>query len=128
MKDTQLAAFALQLVEPLTPSGTAPNQAQLRILKETELKRVKVLGSGAFGTVYKVSKANYLLPSIIYVVFQALKKNNNQSIYFSQPNFCFIIIKLLYLLTFKMQPCFLVPPEFSSPSPLPFTSERVLLQ
>ncbi|NXT79258.1 ERBB4 kinase, partial [Zapornia atra] len=42
-----------ELVEPLTPSGTAPNQAQLRILKETELKRVKVLGSGAFGTVYK---------------------------------------------------------------------------
>uniref|UniRef100_A0A4W6EXB6 receptor protein-tyrosine kinase n=1 Tax=Lates calcarifer TaxID=8187 RepID=A0A4W6EXB6_LATCA len=41
------------LVEPLTPSGTAPNQAQLRILKETELKRVKILGSGAFGTVYK---------------------------------------------------------------------------
>ena len=49
-------SFVLQLVEPLTPSGTAPNQAQLRILKETELKRVKVLGSGAFGTVYKVSK------------------------------------------------------------------------
>lgn len=48
--------FIFQLVEPLTPSGTAPNQAQLRILKETELKRVKVLGSGAFGTVYKVSK------------------------------------------------------------------------
>lgn len=41
-------------MEPLTPSGTAPNQAQLRILKETELKRVKILGSGAFGTVYKV--------------------------------------------------------------------------
>nr|XP_033800985.1 receptor tyrosine-protein kinase erbB-4 isoform X2 [Geotrypetes seraphini] len=42
-----------ELVEPLTPSGTAPNQAQLRILKETDLKRIKVLGSGAFGTVYK---------------------------------------------------------------------------
>ncbi|KAM4626942.1 receptor tyrosine-protein kinase erbB-4 [Discoglossus pictus] len=42
-----------ELVEPLTPSGKAPNQAQLRILKETELKRVKILGSGAFGTVYK---------------------------------------------------------------------------
>uniref|UniRef100_A0A8K9WR64 Receptor protein-tyrosine kinase n=1 Tax=Oncorhynchus mykiss TaxID=8022 RepID=A0A8K9WR64_ONCMY len=42
-----------ELVEPLTPSGTAPNQAQLRILKETELKRVKILGSGAFGTVHK---------------------------------------------------------------------------
>lgn len=47
--------FFPQLVEPLTPSGTAPNQAQLRILKETELKKVKILGSGAFGTVYKVS-------------------------------------------------------------------------
>lgn len=44
----------LQLVEPLTPSGEAPNQALLRILKETELKKIKVLGSGAFGTVFKV--------------------------------------------------------------------------
>jgi len=45
----------LQLVEPLTPSGQAPNQALLRILKETEFKKIKVLGSGAFGTVYKVT-------------------------------------------------------------------------
>ncbi|XP_032094058.1 epidermal growth factor receptor isoform X2 [Thamnophis elegans] len=42
-----------ELVEPLTPSGEAPNQALLRILKETEFKKVKVLGSGAFGTVYQ---------------------------------------------------------------------------
>ncbi|KAK7880380.1 hypothetical protein WMY93_032970 [Mugilogobius chulae] len=42
-----------ELVEPLTPSGQAPNQALLRILKETEIKKVRVLGSGAFGTVYK---------------------------------------------------------------------------
>ncbi|XP_056155115.1 melanoma receptor tyrosine-protein kinase-like isoform X2 [Lampris incognitus] len=42
-----------ELVEPLTPSGEAPNQALLRILKETEFKKVRVLGSGAFGTVYK---------------------------------------------------------------------------
>ncbi|XP_048868800.1 receptor tyrosine-protein kinase erbB-2 [Brienomyrus brachyistius] len=42
-----------ELVEPLTPSGAVPNQAQIRILKETELKKVRVLGSGAFGTVYK---------------------------------------------------------------------------
>ncbi|XP_028988079.1 epidermal growth factor receptor [Betta splendens] len=42
-----------ELVEPLTPSGEAPNQALLRILKEPELKKIKVLGSGAFGTVYK---------------------------------------------------------------------------
>ncbi|KAJ0011945.1 hypothetical protein NQD34_012920 [Periophthalmus magnuspinnatus] len=42
-----------ELVEPLTPSGEAPNQALLRILKESEFKKIKVLGSGAFGTVYK---------------------------------------------------------------------------
>ncbi|XP_075033180.1 receptor tyrosine-protein kinase erbB-2 isoform X2 [Mixophyes fleayi] len=42
-----------ELVEPLTPSGALPNQAQMRILKETELKKTKILGSGAFGTVYK---------------------------------------------------------------------------
>ncbi|XP_051530423.1 receptor tyrosine-protein kinase erbB-2-like [Myxocyprinus asiaticus] len=42
-----------ELVEPLTPSGAMPNQAQMRILKETELKKIRVLGSGAFGTVYK---------------------------------------------------------------------------
>jgi L1 cell adhesion molecule len=46
--------LTLQLVEPLTPSGEAPNQALLRILKETEFKKIRVLGSGAFGTVYKV--------------------------------------------------------------------------
>ncbi|XP_066518938.1 receptor tyrosine-protein kinase erbB-2 [Hoplias malabaricus] len=42
-----------ELVEPLTPSGALPNKAQMRILKETELKKLRVLGSGAFGTVYK---------------------------------------------------------------------------
>ncbi|XP_077592656.1 melanoma receptor tyrosine-protein kinase-like isoform X1 [Stigmatopora nigra] len=42
-----------ELVEPLTPSGEAPNQALLRMLKETELKKIRVLGSGAFGTVFK---------------------------------------------------------------------------
>ncbi|KAM6953744.1 melanoma receptor tyrosine-protein kinase-like [Aplochiton taeniatus] len=42
-----------ELVEPLTPSGEAPNQALLRILKENELKKIRVLGSGAFGTVFK---------------------------------------------------------------------------
>uniref|UniRef100_A0A3Q2Y878 Receptor protein-tyrosine kinase n=1 Tax=Hippocampus comes TaxID=109280 RepID=A0A3Q2Y878_HIPCM len=45
--------IVLVLVEPLTPSGEAPNQALLRILKEPEFRKIKVLGSGAFGTVYK---------------------------------------------------------------------------
>lgn len=47
-------------MEPLTPSGAMPNQAQMRILKETELRKVKVLGSGAFGTVYKVRRDQVL--------------------------------------------------------------------
>ncbi|XP_061565170.1 receptor tyrosine-protein kinase erbB-2 isoform X1 [Cololabis saira] len=42
-----------ELVEPLTPSGASPNKAQMRILKETELKKLRVLGAGAFGTVHK---------------------------------------------------------------------------
>ncbi|XP_032801612.2 receptor tyrosine-protein kinase erbB-4-like [Petromyzon marinus] len=42
-----------ELVQPLTPSGAVPNQSKLRIIKETHLKKGKVLGSGAFGTVYK---------------------------------------------------------------------------
>ncbi|XP_053324168.1 epidermal growth factor receptor-like isoform X1 [Spea bombifrons] len=42
-----------ELVEPVTPSGEAPNQALLRILKETEFRKIKILGSGAFGTVYQ---------------------------------------------------------------------------
>ena len=49
------AGPANQGASGVTPSGEAPNQALLRILKETEFKKVKVLGSGAFGTVYKVS-------------------------------------------------------------------------
>lgn len=61
-----------QLVEPLTPSGAAPNQAQLRILKETELKRVKILGAGAFGTVYKVSITNSYDGSVLEQVFPKL--------------------------------------------------------
>lgn len=34
----------------------------MRILKETELRKVKVLGSGAFGTVYKVRRGWVLAP------------------------------------------------------------------
>ncbi|XP_062866878.1 receptor tyrosine-protein kinase erbB-4-like [Trichomycterus rosablanca] len=41
-----------ELLEPLTAGGTV-TPAQLRLLKESELKRIKVLGSGSFCTVYK---------------------------------------------------------------------------
>ncbi|KAM6112290.1 LOW QUALITY PROTEIN: receptor tyrosine-protein kinase erbB-3 [Phoenicopterus ruber ruber] len=41
-----------QSLEPLDPSEKA-NKVLARIFKETELKRLKVLGSGVFGTVHK---------------------------------------------------------------------------
>ncbi|XP_041735889.1 melanoma receptor tyrosine-protein kinase-like [Coregonus clupeaformis] len=71
-----------ELVEPLTPSGEAPNQALLRILKETEFKKIKVLGSGAFGTVFKgmwiPEGENVKIPVAIKVLREAtsLKANN----------------------------------------------------
>lgn len=39
--------------EPLRPSNVAPNVAQLRIIKDTEMRRGGILGYGAFGKVYK---------------------------------------------------------------------------
>lgn len=46
--------FAPQSIEPLDPSEKA-NKVLARIFKETELRKLKVLGSGVFGTVHKVS-------------------------------------------------------------------------
>lgn len=42
--------------EPLRPTNVKPNLAKLRIVKEAEMRRGGILGYGAFGTVYKVSK------------------------------------------------------------------------
>lgn len=39
--------------EPLRPSNVKPNLAQLRIIKEAEMRRGQILGEGAFGTVYR---------------------------------------------------------------------------
>ncbi|XP_028288363.1 melanoma receptor tyrosine-protein kinase-like isoform X2 [Parambassis ranga] len=73
-----------ELVEPLTPSGQAPNQALLRILKETEFKKVRVLGSGAFGTVYKglwvPEGESVKIPVAIKVLREATSPKANQEI------------------------------------------------
>lgn len=42
-------------VKPLAPGSAQPDMAQLRVVKESELHKYEVIGSGAFGTVYKVS-------------------------------------------------------------------------
>ncbi|XP_074549435.1 melanoma receptor tyrosine-protein kinase-like isoform X2 [Halichoeres trimaculatus] len=73
-----------ELVEPLTPSGEAPNQALLRILKETEFKKIRVLGSGAFGTVYKglwiPEGENVRIPVAIKVLREATSPKANKEI------------------------------------------------
>ncbi|XP_038157523.1 epidermal growth factor receptor isoform X1 [Cyprinodon tularosa] len=73
-----------QLVEPLTPSGQAPNQALLRILKEPEFRKIKVLGSGAFGTVYKglwvPEGEDVKIPVAIKVLREATSPKANQEI------------------------------------------------
>ncbi len=42
------------MFQPLTPTSAKPDLAQLRLIKESELRRGGIIGSGAFGTVYKV--------------------------------------------------------------------------
>uniref|UniRef100_A0A7N8XZF4 Receptor protein-tyrosine kinase n=1 Tax=Mastacembelus armatus TaxID=205130 RepID=A0A7N8XZF4_9TELE len=73
-----------ELVEPLTPSGQAPNQALLRVLKETEFKKIRVLGSGAFGTVYKglwiPEGETVKIPVAIKVLREATSPKANQEI------------------------------------------------
>ncbi|KAM4526952.1 receptor tyrosine-protein kinase erbB-2 isoform 2-T2 [Fundulus diaphanus] len=73
-----------ELVEPLTPSGASPNQAQMRILKETELKKLRPLGAGAFGTVYKgawtPNGENVKIPVAIKVLRENTSPKGNKDI------------------------------------------------
>ncbi|CAH1790477.1 unnamed protein product, partial [Owenia fusiformis] len=39
--------------EPLTPTDAKPDLSQMRLAKESELRKGAIIGSGAFGTVYK---------------------------------------------------------------------------
>ena len=44
----------LGTIEPVTPTTADPDLSRLRLVKESELKRTVIIGSGAFGTVFKV--------------------------------------------------------------------------
>lgn len=60
----------VSLSQPLTPTDAKPDMAMLRLIKESELRRGNIIGSGAFGTVYKVRDFldSYLLsPSLISI-------------------------------------------------------------
>ncbi|XP_060519408.1 epidermal growth factor receptor isoform X2 [Cylas formicarius] len=58
MKENEINKMTMALTglednEPLRPSNVLPNVAQLKIIKETEIRKGSILGYGAFGTVYK---------------------------------------------------------------------------
>uniref|UniRef100_A0A452I0R6 receptor protein-tyrosine kinase n=1 Tax=Gopherus agassizii TaxID=38772 RepID=A0A452I0R6_9SAUR len=95
-----------ELVEPLTPSGEAPNQALLRILKETEFKKVKVLGSGAFGTVYKglwiPEGEKVKIPVAIKELREATSPKANKEILDVRSNRCSLLSFLMILTISKM--------------------------
>jgi L1 cell adhesion molecule len=51
-----MALTGLEDNEPLRPTNVKPNLAKLRIVKEAEMRKGGILGYGAFGTVFKVSR------------------------------------------------------------------------
>ena len=44
----------LLFFQPLTPTDAKPDMSTLRLIKEMDLRKGGIIGSGAFGTVYKV--------------------------------------------------------------------------
>lgn len=50
----------LQSFEPLGP-GEKGTKVHARILRPSELRKIKALGSGVFGTVHKVVISDYLI-------------------------------------------------------------------
>lgn len=42
-------------VVPISPTEAAPDLSRLRLIKDSELKKSEIIGSGAFGTVFRVS-------------------------------------------------------------------------
>lgn len=70
--------------EPLKPSNVKPNLAQLRIVKEAELRKGGVLGYGAFGVVYKgvwvPENENIKIPVAIKVLREGTGTNKDKEI------------------------------------------------
>ncbi|KAL5006104.1 hypothetical protein ScPMuIL_017262 [Solemya velum] len=70
--------------EPLTPTDAKPDLAQLRLIKESELRRGGIIGSGAFGTVYKgfwiPDGENVKIPVAIKVLQEGTSPNQNKEL------------------------------------------------
>jgi len=55
-EDCDILSMMCWCLQPLTPSDAKPDMAMLRLIKESELRRGTIIGSGAFGTVYRVTE------------------------------------------------------------------------
>lgn len=70
--------------EPITPTDAKPDMSNLRLIKESELRRGGIIGSGAFGTVYKgfwiPENENVKIPVAIKVLQEGTSPNQNKEL------------------------------------------------
>lgn len=70
--------------EPLTPTNVKPNLSKLRLIRESELRKGGIIGSGAFGTVYKgvwiPEGENVKIPVAIKVLQEGTTPDKNKEL------------------------------------------------
>ncbi|XP_033729061.1 epidermal growth factor receptor-like isoform X2 [Pecten maximus] len=70
--------------QPVTPTSAKPDMSHLRLIKESDMRRGGIIGSGAFGTVYKgfwiPAKDNVKIPVAIKVLQEGTSANQNQEL------------------------------------------------
>ncbi|XP_013383048.1 epidermal growth factor receptor isoform X1 [Lingula anatina] len=70
--------------EPLTPTDAVPDLSKLRLIKECEIRKGGIIGSGAFGTVYKgvwiPDGENVKIPVAIKVLQEGTSPNHNREL------------------------------------------------
>nr|KAG5713347.1 hypothetical protein BaRGS_024895 [Batillaria attramentaria] len=70
--------------EPVTPTNAQPDLAKLRLIRESELRKGGIIGSGAFGTVYKgfwiPENENVKIPVAIKVLQDGTSPNQNKEL------------------------------------------------
>lgn len=68
--------------EPLNPSDAKPDMSKMRLIQECELERENIIGSGAFGTVYKAawkpSGENIKIPVAVKVLHESSPSQNKE--------------------------------------------------